>query len=414
MYTYERALALSRSIGSQWTQVDLHDQLVFDIFQNYTKVYLVLRNDALVDPVFVDMDVLRPLYGSYADTLDNLLITLGSSTLPTVVTLPNSEVKYAKYSDAVRVGYKIKPTIAGFTIPEGYPSSSLVDLEITRPDYTTSMDLIQDYCLVSVNGYYHWTGATSKAAYVFDGAITMRHSAINHLGILSFLDVGKLTKIRLDPSLITPVTVGTTLRDKINISIEENLDNKSYILILGGYMILPQEGVFWRSGEKGFTLDINRIQYKERLLESMKYMDLSKLELTKNTLGDNVYSLDEMLADDTIKNYMTLSQSFLVLVDTPNLVCNKIHIRHSSLPGMFTSYQDPVYPLIVNYGKVAEYWKTYEDGHWSVSVQDSYLRNYVVSQQATKTGQTITDNLLSSNPFYHSRGFLLELAGYRT
>lgn len=412
MYTYVRALALSRSIGSQWTEMPLADILVFDIFQNYTKVYLVLSNPLLTEDVFVDMDTLRASYSSYNDTLNALLVLLNDTALPTVSTLPDTTVKFAKYSDAVRVGYKIKPCTAGQVFPDGYPTIEYKDLEVTRNQYATNMQLIQDYCLVSVNGYYHWDESASGASYVYDGSITMRKSNLNHMGILSFYDIGKLTKVKLDPANIVPVTAGTDLKDKINFSVTHDLENKSYILVLGGYLCLPQEGVFWRSGQNGFTLDINRINYKERILESQQYIDLKALGLTQYPIGDNVISIDELLSDEVIKKYMTLSQSFLVIVDTPNLVSNKIHVRSSNLPGMFTCYQDPVYPLIVNYGKVAEYWKTEEAGQWSLSVQDSFLRNYVVSQQPVKSGQAITDNLLGNNPFYHSRGFFLELASY--
>lgn len=413
MYTYERALGLSRSIGSQWAEVNLEQSIVFDIFQNYTKVYLTLQNSVLTQSVFIDMEVLAPLYSNYNGTLAELLILIDSTTLPTVPVLPSSSVKYAKYSDAIRVGYKIKPCLAGSIFPDNYPRDSFKDLEITRTAYATDMTVVQDYCLVSVNGYYHWTDATTNAAYAYDGAITMRSSKLNHLGILSFLDIGKLTKIKLLAENIKPVTVGTTLSEKINFSVEENLDDKSYILVLGGYLVLPQEGVFWRSGAQGFTLDINRLSYKERLFESKSYIDHSPLGLSVSTSGDNVYDVNEIMTDAVIRKYMTLSQSFLVLVDIPTLVSNKIYVRHSSLPGMFTAYQDPVYPLIVNYGKVAEYWKTQEDNYWSLTVQDSYLRNYVIGQQPIRSGQAITDNLLAGKPFYHSRGYFLELAGYR-
>lgn len=412
MYSYVKALALSRSIGSQWKEVPLAAILVFDIYQTYSKIYLVLNNSVLATEVVVDMDVLRAQYSSYAGTLEALLVTIGNATLPTVPSLPNTEVKFAKYSDAVRVGYKVKTCIMGREVPDNYPANELIDLKMDRPNYQTDMDLIEDYCLVSVNGHYHWNESAGNHAYIKDGGKTLQHSKLNHLGILSFLDIGKLTKIHLDPEEIVPVTAGTELRDKINFSVTEDLDNKSYILILGGYMILPQEGVFWRSGQHGFTLDINRITYMERLLESHKYMDMKALGLTTYPLGDNVFNTAEIMSDTVIRKYMTLSQSFLVLVDVPHLVSNKINIRHSNLPGMFTSYQDPVYPLIVNYGKVAEYWKTEEDGFWSVNVQDSYLRNYVASQQPVKSEQAINDAMLANKPFYHSRGFLLELAGF--
>jgi len=413
LYTYVKAIALARSIGSQWKEVDLSNILVYDIFTTYTKVFLVLNNDVLNQDVNVDMDTLRQQYSNYTGTLTELLVEIGNRTLQTVATLPNTLVKFAKYSDAVRAGYKIKLTIAGQNLPDNYPQSEMKDLKVTRPGYTTSMDLIQDYCLVSVNGYFHWTDAQSQTAYVYNGGETMRKSKLNHLGILSFYDIGHLQKIKLDPDRIIPVDANSHLRDKILFTIDQDLTDKSYFLVMGGYLVFPKEGVFYQSGEKTFTLDINRLPYVERLFESNNYLDLSELQLTELPINPDAYNVDELFSDEVILKYLTMSQSFLVIVDTPHLVTNKIHIRASQLPGMFTSYQDPVYPLIVNDGKIAEYWKTQEDGFWAVNVQDSFLRNYVISEQPVQQLETVTDQLVSSQPFRHSRGFLLEIAGYR-
>lgn len=413
MYTYVKAIALARSIGSQWKEVDLADILVYDIFSTYTKVFLVLNNDVLAQDVNVDMDTLRTQYSSYSGTLSALLVEIGNRTLDTVPSLPNTQVRFAKYSDAVRAGYKVKLTIAGRELPEGYPQSEMHDLQITRPTYTTAMELIHDYCLVSVNGYFHATDATPQKAFVYKGGETMRKSKLNHLGILSFYDIGRLQKIKLDPDRIIPSEPDTHLRDKIVFSIDEDVSGKSYFMVLGGYLVFPEDGVFWQSGDKTFTMDINRLKYVERLFESNNYIDLSELQLTELPINPDAYNVDELFSDEVITKYMTMTQSFLVIVDTPHLVTNKIYIKASSMPGMFTCYQDPVYPLLVNDGKMAEYWKVPEDGYWAVNVQDSFVRNYVISEQPVQDRETVTDQLLSSQPFRHSRGFLLEIAGYR-
>ena len=80
---------------------------------------------------------------------------------------------------------------------------------------------------------------------------------------------------------------------------------------------------------------------------------------------------------------------------------------------MFTSYIDPKYPLIVNYGKVAEYWKTEEDGFWSVTVTDSFYRDYLFSQQPAHELEAVSNNRIPMRSFQHSKGFLLEIAGYK-
>ena len=413
MYNFVKSIGLSRSIGSQWKDVDLSDILVYDIYNTYTKVVLELKNNALDKNAYVDMDSLRVAYSGYQGTLEELLVAIGDMTLETVPSLPNTKVIFAKYSDAMRSEYKIKTTIAGMVLPDNYPESEKKDLVVTRPKYGTDMSLIHKYCLVSVNGFYHMTDTDGVVAYVYDGAVTMRKNKNNHMGIFSFYDIGQLQKIKLKPEKIYPTDVNKNLKDKITFEVAEDLDDKSYILVLGGYLVLPEFDVFWRSGEKSFTLDLNKLPYVERIFESHHSIDLSSLGLTTQPINPDAYNVDELYSDAVIKKYMLLQQSFLVLVDTPTLVSNKIFLRHSNLPGMFTCYQDPVYPLIVNYGRAAEYWKVLEDGHWSVTVQDSFLRNYVISQQPVKSKKDITDNMLAGKPFYHSRGFLLEIASYK-
>lgn len=412
MYNFVGSVCLSRSIGSQWHDVDLSNILVFDIYATYSKVFLVLYNDVLVSDVYVDLDTLKAEFSSYNDTLANLLVFLANRTLPTVSSLPSTTIKVAKYSDAIRSNYKVNITKIGVVTPDNYPDSEKHDLEITRPNYATDLQLIHDHCLVSVNGYYHMTDADGVKAYVYKGGDTMRKSRSNHLGILSFLDMGVLTKIPIAPANITGQTLDSPLKDKIYFSVDENLDNKSYILVLGGYLVFPSENIFWRNGDNSFALDLNNLPYLERIYESRLYMDMSGLELTEQIINPDVINAPEAWSDRVIKNYLTLSQSYLVLVDTPNLLTNKINLRHSSLPGMFTAYQEPVYPLVVSHGKVAEYWKVLEDGHWAVNVQDSFLRNYVLSQQPGSILENINSNLEPNRPFFHSRGYLLEIQGY--
>lgn len=416
MYTFVTSTCLSRSIGAQWKEYPNLDQmLVYLIFETFTKAYLTLTNPNIQGEVYVDMDVLRAEYSSYNNTLEQLLIDLGDTALPTVPELPSTQIKYAKYSDAIRAGYNVQLTVAGLNLPDNFPAGDKHDLVVTRPGYDTSMSLLDSHCLVSVNGYYHWTETDGEKAFVMKGADTMRKSNLNHMGLWSFMDVGELTKVKIDPDDIVPAEPNQALKDKILFTVPNDLDGKSFLLILGGYIVLPQEDVFWRNGENSFLLDINKIPYPERIFESSLYLDLSPLGLTHPVNNpENGYFINEIYSDAVIKKYMTLSQSFLVIVDIAYMTSAKIGIDHADLPGMFTAYQDPTYPLIVNYGKVAEYWKTFESGYWSVSVQDSYMRNFVISEKPITQQQEVSDNLLAGNPFYHSRGFLLQLAGYQS
>lgn len=416
MYSFVNSIALARSIGSQWREVDLSEEVVHGIYANYVKVYLTLHNTILDDDIYVDMDSLRLEFSSYQGTLNELLVEIGNRTLVTVPELPSTDVKYVKYADAVRSRYKVKPTIAGQVLPENYPASEMLDLEVTRPSFETDMSLLYTHCLLSVNGLFHWDTNTGDKAYAMQGAVTMRKSKLNHLGIHSFLDVGEIKKFRIDPETLQPVDTDTELRDKLTFTLPETveLDNKSFFLILGGYLVFPEQQVFWQSGQRTFTLDLNQIPYLERILESKDIIDLSSLELTPDPVSETGYNVDELYSDAVIKKYFALTQTFFVTVNVQHLSLNKLHLRHSTLPGMFTSYQDPSYPLIVGYGKVAEYWKTHEDGYWSVTVADSFYRNFTFSQKESTRLENISDQLLMIKPFYQSKGYLLEIGGYNS
>ncbi len=412
MYVYVKAVCLSRSVGSQWETVDLKDKLVISIFDTYSQIYLELSNTVLTDNVFVDFNTLRKEFSGSELTLEGLLSFLGDRTLEYVSALPTTEVKYVKYSDAFRAEYKVEPCKAGYVMPDNYPNENFNDLKVFRPKYTTDVTKLHSHCLLSVNGYYHWTEADAKTTYVIDGAKSMRMSRLNHMGVLSFNDVGSLTKVKLDPTKIVGADGTTPLKNKVYFTIEEDLTDKSIFMVLGGYLVFQEFGIFWQSGDKTFTLDLNRLPYVERIYESKRTIDLSSLELSEDDINPDLINLAQVKSDEVIRKYMTLNQSFLVIVDKPRLSLNKINIKHCNLPGMFTAYQDPVYPLIVNYGRVAEYWKTFEDGYWSVNVQDSYMRNYVLSEQSETFLTNVNSNLVPNKPYVNSRGYLLEIAGY--
>lgn len=411
MYQYRNAVALARTIGAQWTPVDIDDILVYDIFAIYSQIVLELDTIYLDDPICVNMDQFRMEYSSYNGTLNALLSAIGNRALVTVPSLPNTELAFAKYSDAFRAEYKVALGLAGQNLPANYPDADKRDLIVTRPNYNTDMTLLHTHCLVTVNGLLHMTDANSTSAYVYDGGMSLYKSKCNHLGILSFLDIGTVQKIPVNPDNVFAQEADNILRNKMYLYLDQDTSNKTVLFSLGGYLLLPEEGIFTQTGPNVFCLNISAMPLLERYFESSKYLDFTSLGLDILVDDPDRISAEQFYTDAVLKKYVTLSQSFFIVIDTPNLVTNKINIRHSNLPGMFTCYQDPVYPLFVGYGKMAEYWKTEEDGHWSVSVQDSFYRNYVLSYQPNFGLNNVTPNLVPNNVYHHSRGVLLEIAG---
>lgn len=410
MYTYVSSVALSKSIGAQWETIDLGDIYMFSIFSAYRKVYLTLSNPALPNNVYVDIDVFKPEYTSYTGTLNELLVEIGDTALPTVPSLPTTQIKYAKYSDGFQVGYIADLTIIGQELPPNFPRADMTDLFVVRPKYKTNMALIHSHCLVTVNGYLHQTDANSQKAFIVDGGRTFKHQRDNQFGILSFLDIGAITKIPITEDMILSLDSQNTLYNGAVIDLQgHNLENKTILMSVGGYLTLPEPQVFWQYSNNSVALNLSQTPYVQRYVESSYYLDLSSLGLDQSYMNPSLINVPQLTSDEVIKKYLMLSQSFVIIVDTPNLFFNRKYLGAARLPGEFISYTKPTYPLMVNYGKMVEYFTTEEDGEWLMTVKDSYYRNFVFNYEDENKLNDVSDQKLPMNVFYHSKGFFLEI-----
>jgi hypothetical protein len=412
MYTYVSATVLGRSPGAQWVEKDLQQMPLYVIFNSYFGVYLTLTIPAQTDPLYVNLELLRPELSAVPDTLAVWLNAIGNRTLPTVEEIPSSQVAYATFSDAFKAAYKVDTPRPGDNVPIYFPPTDTTTALMTRPRYDTDLRLIDQYCLVSINGYFHRTASDQGSTYIYDGLTTMRKTRDNHVGILSFKDVGALTKIRLTPEQIYKQAAGSDLKTRTYFHIPQDITGKAVFLVLGGYLVFPEAGIFWPTGPKTFALNFGMLPLVERYLESRHHLDLSSLNLTVNPQMPDLVNISELFSDEVLTAYLTLSQSFLVIVDAPSLFTQRLYLRRGAAPTMFVAFEEPRYPLILNNGQVAEYWSVKEDGQWSITVRDSFLR---YRPYMTTTGEdvvNITEQTLPARQYYRSRGYFLEIGTY--
>jgi hypothetical protein len=412
MYTYVSGLVLALTDESQYEVLDISNTPINILFQQYSQIYLTLANPYLVNNVYVDFTAMKNTLAGYVGTIPQWLINIGNLTLPTVPVLPNSLVNYTTYSDATIAGYKMNVCKIGYQIPINYPVDLLPDLQVSRPNYNTNLGLINTNCIVTVNGFLHQTDYDGTYAYIVQGANTMRKSKINHVGILSFLNIGTVSTLPIDTTKIysDPSDTIQTLKNKVYLYLDENTTGQTVMLSLGGYLIYPQADVFYQVGPGTYVLHIDQLPIVQRYFESNQYIDLSSLGLDLTNVYPNTINVNQFLSYTVLKLYLSLSQSFWIIVNTPILRYNKIYFEHTKLPGMFIAYDEPTTPLFVGYGRMAEYWKVYEDGQWAISTDNSFQNKYTfetmpLSQQLGN----INNSVLPTTESYISKGFSLQI-----
>lgn len=415
MYTFKKAVVLGRSSGAQWLEVDISRSLVVDIYRRYVEIFVALTYDGATADVIVDFGKLRSTYDEFTGTLGALIAALGNTTLPLVSSLPDTTVKYVRYRDARQVLYKLSYADHTRASSVGVPEAQLPDLEITKDIENVDISKLHTHCLLTVAGFVHGSYSDGTRTWIKGGGTTARKN-LDHAtcGILNFSDIGSLTRYSFTDDRIFGLVDDTDLKSRIYLKLPTyaNTTNKSPILVLGGYLVLPAEGVFWEVSSGIYALDMRRLPYFERLMESIGRMDLSSLPLDESTTSPGTYSTESCWSDATLRAYLKLSQTFLVLVDTPEIAYNYHSIQTNGVAGVFLSYQEPRSPMVAGYGKLIDYWCTPDDGIWCCSTTDGYYKNFLFQYSNFNQLKVINDRLHPEEPYRVASAHLLDIVGY--
>lgn len=413
MYSYISAIVLDRSPSAQYQPAELATTPLYVIFNSYREIYITVHHSSLPDDLYINLTLLRSELSSNASTLQDWLVAIGNRSLPVIAALPSTTLKYASYRNAIQAGYHLDLPKPGVNVPSYFPTNYQTTMAImTRPRFETDMTLIDRYCLVSVNGFFHKTASDNATTYLYDAQSTLRKSRDNHVGIVSLKDIGELTKFSLTNDSIAPQGVGSPLKERTYITLPTDLTNKTTILVLGGYLVFPQENVFWQTSNNSFALNFGMIPLLERYFESRNYLDLSGLGLSIDPEAPDKIDPVELYSDRVLLNYLTMTQTFLVIVDSSVLFANRKYPSQSQIPSLYTTYQEPRYPLVLNFGRCAEYWSVRDGDRWSLSVQDTFLKHGVYGTTGGEPIVNLTDRLIPSSPFHISSPYFLEIGGY--
>jgi len=416
MIQYIKSYYVYKSADSETHIDNLANFKLSDLYNLYLHVYHEVKDTISGVTYYIDMSKYKEIYNHSSDTVLVFLSNLSKEEF-TATEPPFEEIVVATYHDAHRAGYRAYPSRIGVSLDTNLPLSYKKDLAINRPDFNTDLKDVFNTCLVTVNGYVHYLDFDGSILHVKDGGSTYLRTKDNQLGFINFSKIGKINCSHFnDADIKNEVFPNEQLRplnEKIILSLNKDITNKSVILSLGGYLIFPEENLFYQSGNNEFTLIPNSIDLVGKFLESYNYLDNSSLGLDLSVQYPDRINIQEFLSDEVLRKYLMMSQTFIIIVDNPELYTNKIAIRRSTYPGMFVTYQEPIYPLITNHGKIGEYWKTHEDGQWSVNVNDIFLKNFTLTDKLVSQLNVVTTAQNPTIPFYKTQGVFLRISSVK-
>lgn len=411
-YTLLSAKAYDTALDDQWVTLDLALADINSTLARYAKVYIELQHPVMTESVWVDLDAIRPQLPAYigTKTFNQWLSENANATIPAMEQPPTFKEYPAFYRDALQAGYKTKPFKIGVNPEVSLPLTERRDLLLTK----TGVDFNQywKYLLVTVNGLFHRVGNGGDSLHVIDGAFSGRLQNDVMVGVYSFREVGDLQIVPITDDMLYKNDVEQRWADRVNLRLPSPVEDRTPLLVIGGYLHALDDS-YRVTGSHTLSIDMRRIPWIERIHESRKRIDLSSLLLEPGPNNDAQYAQDQLREDRVIQAYLTLSQSFVVLVNSKHLYRRHHNVERTQLPGRYISHlKESRFPLIGSLGGLQEYLLISNWGRTLLAGRESVENEYVRHTADWFNHLSVDDSLYSGRPFRYARPQLLELGRY--
>ena len=412
MFTFVSALASLRGANQRLADTDVGNTPVRDLMTTYSQCILILSHPALDHNVSLDVALVADQFLQLSPdlTVNTWLVAIGDNDLPFNNTIPTISKSSALASEAWTAGFDIQRVHPLSGDGNHYPDADLTHLRLTKPgiDY---LDMY-NYVLASVNGLFHLTDAGDDGFRIIDGGKSIWHSRRNEVGLISFSSVGQVECFPITADMITgrrglPLSQGAIITAP-----EADFGNKFVMVVIGG--ILHTAGHQYRVvGDSSVQIDWWKLPIHRRFFDTYKLIDWSPVFDTMEVNKEHVGSLDlkQMNTDESIKAYLTMSNTFIITVDAPNLFFENLRLERTGLAGRYYSHVRPTLPLLLDNGLMPAY--TIHDpnnGMYSLAVDGNNRPSYLHdTRNALEDEQYVNDAKIHHPEKHYTGAHLLDM-----
>lgn len=411
MYHPISAFGVPRGINEHWVGIALTQYTISELFTKFRKVIVTaqLENEAV--DTYIDLSQFACSHVDFRGRLSDLFIDIGNKTVVVMEKKPTIDPKSVGWNDAFRCGYNVRMWDKVYRT--GVDIEEMNDALLTRENPVTDYREFVDNCIVSVSGLFHYIDTDNTSGVVVYGAgKSLKISGDNQVGILSFKKIGGVKCIPIRDDMIKErefSNVASKPPFKISgyLTIPGDISKKTVLLVLGGYLITPDMGFFKQVGNNEFVIDWDAYPLLDRYYDSLRSIDLSSLGFTINPINTTQRSLSELTNDAVLKAYLKLSQTFFIVVDTPEIYVETQKLHNIGISGVYRMYSNSNLPLLLSNGRVAEYWRTYYDGVHTLTVNGALCERRVYNRARLSSLPTAINTGLSAQAAKPADAFLL-------
>lgn len=409
MYQYESALVKHRLPNVRFEEKDIRGVSVKSLISLYAEVYLVLSHPSITGKVTLVLSEAENETTTLEEsvTIAQWLIANGNKTLLTHPGIPKVKESVALSRDAWQAGYTVD-----ICVPSGSPHNDASDYDktdiwLTRKD--TNYADVMHHCLGTVNGIVHRLDADGDGIYIKDGTASFRKTGNAQVGLISFKNVGRIRTASITPEMIYNPDPTKLYSDSFYLKVPFDTSNKVMGIVIGGYLHLATKDIKV-IGPNAMRVNMKRIPFLERYMESRYLIDLSAMERFHDVSEANEvdYDLQGFYSNECMLELLTRSQSFIVSVEVDHINTDILQTERSQLPGRYYTYDKPLLPLRTQLGLLPAYISSEEVGKWVLCTNNNLRQHRFMETTNFRWQDKVNERRISAEPETYQRGALIK------
>ena len=426
-YTLEKCIAQAYS-DNRFCEIDLFDYTLKSLFDTYRQGYIQISHPVNEESHYIGFDTLQRFIKDPNESLEDLFERLTGEPIDDLQTgSVELDKGLVRIEDLTDVAYTLTPTRAGTHPSNDWPFSDQRDLLVETNN--VSGQALYERFVVSINGYLHRTSFVDKGLVVHDGFHSLRHSNENLICAIDFKDIGKVDIQPIDiDSMVFRISSDSALYETLLIDTGVDLTEKTVFLSIGGYLH-PLDNLYTVISESVIEVSMSSYELITRHMDSKAWIDLSDMPGERFDRNDSKRKVSDFYSDEYIRFLLSLSQSFLIIIDTPHVYTQYHYLQPAHLPGMFFNNYNPsraflygdyvrkeyweqnfqALPLIAQRGRVKSYYRKEDDGVEIIKTDDHRLNNYRFDYNELPEQDFVTDQLDSNRPYRDSDAHFLDI-----
>lgn len=366
MYSLIGAKLRMKGVGQGYVSVDVGSIKLFDLLAQYKDGYIELAEPSLKHNTFLTLDTLRttktlPITNV---TFNQWLASLGKLAIPTSGNSATIMSSHIQSADVFQAGYtvtRIHPNDVDNV--NTYPLRDKTDVFITKP--LSDVSPLHKRTLTTVNGLLHINIPARRGLQIKHAGTSLDIENEALLGLVSFENIADIEQVPILDEMIGDYDQIYGLKSAAYINLNRDLTNKTVLMSFCGRLLGADGFIEVINSQGGIRLNLYQLDLLQIIQESKLKIDLSSLDLDERLYQANAIHIADVFENNgVVRELLKLSQTFMIIVDTPILVKDHQLLSTTKLDGRIESEKFIRLPYITAEGLLIPYWvKTYRNGH---------------------------------------------------